>query len=116
MVRSAFIASPRLRSTSLSTSLLAPRSTIEHAFGCSQSTKKVKNSSPTCETSNRPQLRDGGADTHAHALSRRSATQTCTRCRSGLSTQVNDSFQEPTGSPLQTGLTRSQAPIHQRHP
>mmetsp|Transcript_7409 Transcript_7409/g.12508 ORF Transcript_7409/g.12508 Transcript_7409/m.12508 type:complete len:217 (+) Transcript_7409:319-969(+) len=55
IVRTQFIASPRLRSISLSTSFDAPRSTIEHALGASQSTIHVKYVSPIFCTSKRPQ-------------------------------------------------------------
>ena len=55
MVRTTFIASPRLRSISLSTSLEAPRSRMVHALGASQSTIHVKYSSPIFCTSKRPQ-------------------------------------------------------------
>mmetsp|Transcript_17165 Transcript_17165/g.44401 ORF Transcript_17165/g.44401 Transcript_17165/m.44401 type:complete len:451 (+) Transcript_17165:254-1606(+) len=54
-LRATFIASSRLRSTSFSTSFDAPRSRMVHALGESQSTKKVKYSSPILVTSNSPQ-------------------------------------------------------------
>mmetsp|Transcript_17104 Transcript_17104/g.49580 ORF Transcript_17104/g.49580 Transcript_17104/m.49580 type:complete len:204 (+) Transcript_17104:939-1550(+) len=55
MLRATHMASRRLRSTSLSTSLDAPRRRMVHAFGSWQSTKKVKYSSPILVTSKRPQ-------------------------------------------------------------
>mmetsp|Transcript_6791 Transcript_6791/g.28099 ORF Transcript_6791/g.28099 Transcript_6791/m.28099 type:complete len:227 (+) Transcript_6791:3909-4589(+) len=48
------IASWRLRSTSLRTSLEAPRRMMEHALGSLQSTKKEKYSSPSFSTLKRP--------------------------------------------------------------
>mmetsp|Transcript_12217 Transcript_12217/g.44573 ORF Transcript_12217/g.44573 Transcript_12217/m.44573 type:complete len:246 (+) Transcript_12217:1563-2300(+) len=53
-LRATPIASCRLRSTSLSTSREAPRKMMVQALGSSQSTKKVKYSSPSFLTSKRP--------------------------------------------------------------
>mmetsp|Transcript_16990 Transcript_16990/g.50708 ORF Transcript_16990/g.50708 Transcript_16990/m.50708 type:complete len:257 (-) Transcript_16990:1009-1779(-) len=53
-LRATPMASCRFRSTSFSTSLLAPRNTTLHALGSLQSTMKVKNSSPILRTSNSP--------------------------------------------------------------
>mmetsp|Transcript_19693 Transcript_19693/g.54980 ORF Transcript_19693/g.54980 Transcript_19693/m.54980 type:complete len:330 (+) Transcript_19693:290-1279(+) len=56
MLRATPMASTRLRSTSFRMSLDAPRSKIVQALGSSQSTMKVKNSSPILTTSKRPAL------------------------------------------------------------
>merc|ERR1719261_1589527 len=55
MLRATCIASCRLRSSSLSTSRLPPRSSTVHALGSAHSSKKAKYSSPILRTSNRPQ-------------------------------------------------------------